>query len=298
MIKLIATDLDGTLFYPKHRITGIPSSNKSFLRRYLKNGGKLILISGRNPKILPKVERQLQSKVSLIGCNGGYYIDEEGGFHNPLPMNRDKITELFAYTHRVFNPWIWMLFDESDKLYCNTSEVPGWVDFVFRFGNRCNNFFAETLVDDDAAFVKKLSTTDNFKVMVAFGLSQDGKNKAEQVAPALRSRFGDYFEFAVAINAIEITAKGVNKGNGLIKYCKDNAIDINDVAVCGDSGNDLYMFERFPHTFAMAHSAKHFKSQANHVIKKVSDLEEYIDDPSLLENDRIKEINYEKALDI
>lgn len=298
MIKLIATDLDGTLFYPKNRVTGIPLSNKRFLRKYLDKGGKLLLISGRNPKILPKVERQLRHKVALIGCNGGYYIDEEGRFHNPIPMNREKIVELFAYTHRVFGPWVWMLFDESNALHSNTSTVPQWVDTVFRVGNRFNNFFAETLVGSDADFVNRLATADSFKLMVCLGLKQDGKNKAEQIAPALKSRFGEYFEIAVSYNVIEITAKGVNKGISLSKYCLDNGYAPDEVAVCGDSGNDLYMFAKFPHTFAMEHSPEHFKSQANHRIKKVSSLQEYIDNPSLIENDRIKDINYEKALDI
>jgi hypothetical protein len=47
----------------------------------------------------------------------------------------------------------------------------------------------------------------------------------------------------------------------------------------------------------MEHSPEHFKSQANHVIARISDLQPYLEDPSLLENDKIKEINYEKALD-
>ena len=33
MIKLIATDLDGTLFYPKKRITVLSKENRKFLKR-------------------------------------------------------------------------------------------------------------------------------------------------------------------------------------------------------------------------------------------------------------------------
>ena len=297
MIKLIATDLDGTLFYPKNRITGIPATNKKFLRRYLDNGGKLILISGRNPRIVPKIERQLHHKVSLIGCNGGFYMDEDHKIHNPIPMNRDKLVELFAYIHHVFGPWLWMLFDTSDVLYTNCSNVPKGIDLGFRYGNLFRFYFAEKLIKGDANFVNRLATKDNFKAMIAFGVKQDGKTKAEQACLALKARFGDYFEFATSLNVIEVTAKGVQKGNGLVSYCKANNIDINEVVVCGDSGNDLYMFARFPHTFAMEHSPEHFKSQANHVISRISGLQEYMDNPSLLENDKIKEINYEKALD-
>ncbi len=298
MIKLIATDLDGTLFYPKKKFTGIPQSNRKFLRKYLSDGGKLLLISGRNPKILPKIERQLHHSIAMIGCNGGYYIDEDKKLHNPLPMDRDKLTELFAYTHKVFGPWLWMVFDQTNVLYNNTSMVPDWVSLVFKVGNRFRGFFAESLVGNDSDFVRKISTTDCFKLMVCFGVRKDGRIKSEQAATALRKRFDDYFDFAVSESVIEITAKGVNKGNSLIKYCSDNNIGIDEVVVCGDSGNDLYMFERFPHTFAMDHSPEHFKSQANHIIEKVSDVAPYLQNQSLLADDRIREINYEKALDI
>ena len=297
MIKLIATDLDGTLFYPKNRITGIPHTNVKFLRRYLDNGGKLILISGRNPRIIPKVEKQLHHKVSLIGWNGGFYLDEEKKIHNPIPMNKEKLMELFAYIHHSFGPWIWMLFDTGDDLYTNACNVPIGIDLGFRWGNFFRFYFAESLIKGDAQFCTRIAEKDSFKAMIAFGLKQDGKNKAEQAAPALRERFGEFFEFAVSLNVIEVTAKGVQKGNSLVQFCKENGYDISEVAVCGDSGNDLYMFERFPHTFAMDHSPAHFKSQANHVIKRISSLEEYILHPELLENDQIKEINYEKALD-
>lgn len=297
MIKLIATDLDGTLFYPKNRFTGVPRCNRKFLRRFMDNGGRVLLVSGRNPKIVPYVERQLHHKVSLIGCNGGFYMDEEKKIHDAIPLNREKIVELFAYTHHVFGPWIWLYFDTSNVLYTNCSNVPKIIDLVFRYGNRFRFYFAETLIKGDSLFVDRLANHDCYKLLICFGLKQDGKTKAEQAAPALKSRFSDCFEFATSSNAIEITAKGVNKGNSLKRYCEENNIDMNEVAVCGDSGNDLYMFSKFNHTFAMAHSPDHFKEQANHVISRISDLQEYIDNPSLLENDKIKEINYEKALD-
>lgn len=297
MIKLIATDLDGTLFYPKNRITGIPRCNKLFLRRFMDKGGKVVLVSGRNPKIVPRIERQLHHKVSLIGCNGGFNMDENKKIHDAIPLNRDKIVELFAYTHHVFGPWIWLFFDTSNVLYTNCSNVPKPIELAFRYGNYFRFYFAETLIKGDALFVDRLANHNCYKILICLGLKQDGKNKAEQAAPALKSRFSDYFEFAVSSNAIEITAKGVNKGTALKSYCLENNIDMDEVAVCGDSGNDLYMYELFKHTFAMDHSPLHFKEQANHVIKRISDLKKYIDNPSLLDNDEIKTINYEKALD-
>ena len=58
MGKVIATDLDGTLFYPKRRVRMIKSKSLKFLRRHIDNGGRLVLVSGR--------KRQNQSPIR---CN-------------------------------------------------------------------------------------------------------------------------------------------------------------------------------------------------------------------------------------
>ena len=48
MGKIIATDLDGTLFYPKDKNEMIYKPNLFFLQSFIDDGGKVILISGRS----------------------------------------------------------------------------------------------------------------------------------------------------------------------------------------------------------------------------------------------------------
>lgn len=48
MNKIIATDLDGTLFYPKDRINIICKENLFFIQSFIDNGGKLVIVSGRS----------------------------------------------------------------------------------------------------------------------------------------------------------------------------------------------------------------------------------------------------------
>ena len=50
MAKILVTDLDGTLFYPKKRLGLIGKENLSFLREWVDSGNKLVLASGRNYK--------------------------------------------------------------------------------------------------------------------------------------------------------------------------------------------------------------------------------------------------------
>ena len=46
--KLIATDLDGTLFYPKKRIKMISKKNLRFLRDRIDKENHIVIVSGRN----------------------------------------------------------------------------------------------------------------------------------------------------------------------------------------------------------------------------------------------------------
>ena len=70
--KVIATDLDGTLFYPKKRFRMINSGNKIFLRKFIDQGGKVVLVSGRNVNYLEKTKRRLKRPVDFAGCNGAF----------------------------------------------------------------------------------------------------------------------------------------------------------------------------------------------------------------------------------
>ena len=296
MIKLIATDLDGTLFYPKNRFFGIPSKNRGFLKDFIAKGGKVVLVSGRNIKVISKVERQLHYPVDFLGCNGGYFYDGKS-FSDEHPLDREKLLELYASLHRNYGVWLWMYFDESKIIYCNTQNVPRWIERAFRFGNKFRFYFAESLICDDSLFLDRISHHDCYKMLLAFGLGKDGERKASQAAPALYERYKDSFEIASSSQAVEITAKGINKGLTLSDYCKAHGYSKDEVFVCGDSGNDLTMFASFPHSFAMSHSSEAFKANANHVIDRISDLEEYLDTPSLYEKDSTKEFDVQKALE-
>ncbi len=125
--------------------------------------------------------------------------------------------------------------------------------------------------------------------MRIFGIGKKAKKKAERYCKKCREEYGEYFSFAASSSAVEVTAPKANKGEVLSKYCERHNIKLEEVLVCGDSGNDLTMFSKFPHSFARSHASDDFKAKANHVIKHVCDLQKYLDHPEQMENDTIKD---------
>ena len=297
MIKLVATDLDGTLFYPKDRIFGMPQSNANFIKNYLKKGLRFLFISGRSTMVVPKLKRRFKTDIPFLGCNGSYLL-ENGQLSQCYPLDRKALFDFYCWAKSYYSVLIFFLFDEHIPLYLHMDKLSKPLQRSFVLGNDLfYGYYREKLVIGEDSFVKKLTETDNYKMMLSFGFGQSQAIKAHQVAFDCQERFGKYFSFAVSDSSIEITAKNINKGFGLKNYCLKHNLSFNDVFVIGDSGNDLFMFQDFPHTFSMNHAPDFVKSQANHHVDKVSDLEKYLIDTSLTSNDQVKIINFDKEME-
>lgn len=295
MIKLIATDLDGTLLYPKDRIFTVPKTNRQFLRELGRYDVDIIFVSGRSPKILDRLNKIVGKKCKLLGCNGAY-VYHDGKLLESHPMDRKKLTALFSQIYGRFGIFAYFLFDEHAPLYICFRNLPDSFIVALWIGNKCNGAYKEDIVHGEEKFLRKLQESDNYKMMLSFGFGDDARERARMAYLPIKEIFPNDFSVVVSNTALEITAKGVDKGVGLVEYCKQNGIAPDEVVVVGDSGNDLSMFSCFPHSFAMEHAPAFVKDNANHVIRRVSDLRTYLEDPSLMATDRVRKVDLEKVL--
>ena len=94
--------------------------------------------------------------------------------------------------------------------------------------------------------------------------------------PKLLEKYGNVFEMYQSHESIELMNKGVNKATSLLKYIDRINLDINEVAVVGDSGNDVPLFQVFPNSFVMEQAHDDVKSHAKTEIIGVYALHKYI----------------------
>ena len=113
-------------------------------------------------------------------------------------------------------------------------------------------------------------------MMAVYGV---GKKKIE-VARVQREKFnnayGTLFEIFWSKEAIEFMKKGVNKAEALTKLLEELKIEKNAVAVVGDSGNDVPMFEVFENSFAMAQAPEEVKMKAKTEVKGVYCIKDHL----------------------
>lgn len=276
MIKLIGIDLDGTLLYPKRHLTVLIRKNTNFLKRFIAKGGKVIFVSGRNPMMQKKVEKKVGAQIPILCCNGSFlYKDGKVSNNSPIPTN--TAIELYSKMKKKFGILAWVLLDSTSHMYTTFHNIGGFLSTLIKFVNFISLQYREHITYGEKEFVKALKNGENYKIMPVFGLGKKGKNSAEQAYTAIKDLFGDQVSVFLSDSAIEISALNTSKGIGLKKYAEENNIDLDEIAVIGDSGNDISMFEITKNSFAMSHAPKFVKEKANYIIDRVYNMEEYID---------------------
>ena len=74
MIKLVATDIDGTIFIPEKEFT---SGVKNCIKNLSKNGIKVILVTGRMNAAATKIAKELELETPVVSYQGGLVVENE-----------------------------------------------------------------------------------------------------------------------------------------------------------------------------------------------------------------------------
>lgn len=245
MIKLIATDMDGTLLNSKGELS--PHFERVFHKLKEKN---IIFAaaSGRQYFTLLKNFEAYKDDMLFIAENGTYvaYRGQELAVH---PLNPEIAHELIL-KGRMLGPEVNIVLATSKGAFVESKDEH-FVSEVRKYYIKCEEVEDLMQIEGD---ILKVTLCDfrgaehhSFKAFKAF------EHKA-QVCLA-----GDIW--------IDIMANGVNKGTA-IKDIQDKLhIDFNETMVFGDYLNDLEMIKSGYHSYAMANAHPLLKETARFVAK-------------------------------
>lgn len=277
MIKVLATDLDGTLYYPKRKKTGFTKKNKKFLQEFLKNGNRVILVSGRNYHTCKKLSDILGYKLDMVGCNGSVVMkDNEFVFDDPMDL--EEIKEFLKdnfYSDKVV---AWTFFSDKYPMIMVPVRMNFVVKALVKLYFNLQGVYKEDFVIGKEYLDQLLNdkTVRIYKMMAVYGVGKKKVEVARQQREKLNDAYGTKFEILWSNEAVEFMKKGVNKSNALKKLLSMLNIDENEVAVVGDSGNDIPMFEAFENSFVMAQAPEEVKQKAKIEVKGVYCIKDHL----------------------
>ena len=256
----------------------VPKKNLRIIQKFIDEGNKVILVSGRNIGSGRKVIKKIGRPVTLLGCNSAFVFENNKRVSETV-FDNEKLKEVLEYIDAKFKPTTYLIMAEKSNCLMYCKRIKLFTLLFYPFWDLAQGSYHEPYkYISKKEFEKQLGTAKIYKVMIFLGIGNRAKAFAS-IANKYLNKNKPFCEYSWTSSSLELTPYGVNKASGIIKYCEEHNIDKNDVFVVGDSGNDIAMFKEFhEHSFCMDHGPTAVKKYAKYNISNFSELENYLFD--------------------
>ena len=272
MIKLIASDMDGTLLNHNHKI---PKENVELIN-YAKNQGiEFVVATGRAYyEALPALNEE-NINCDVISFNGGIVYDKNGNIISITPM----LPKDLYYTIEILKS-----FDISYQLYTKNTiytksietDINAYIDLIRSNGYDpdVEHLRAEAQQKLDVGYITEvenielyLNEKENPPIKI-IAISND-ISKLENAAKLLSENTSISVTSSGA-NNIEIMHKNATKGEALKEIAKIYGINLENAVAIGDNLNDQAMLDIVGYSVAMKNGNTILKEQAKYVTEKTN----------------------------
>lgn len=272
MIKLIASDMDGTLLNHNHKI---PKENVELIN-YAKNQGiEFVVATGRAYyEALPALNEE-NINCDVISFNGGIVYDKKGNIISITPM----IPKDLYYTIEILKS-----FDVSYQLYTKNTiytrsietDINAYIDLIRSNGYDpdVEHLRAETQLKLDMGYITEVENIELFlneeenPPIKIIAISND-ISKLEN-ATKLLSANTNISVTSSGANNIEIMHKNATKGEALKEIAKIYGINLENTVAIGDNLNDQAMLDIVGYSVAMKNGNAILKEHAKYVTEKTN----------------------------
>ena len=267
MIKLIASDMDGTLLNTKHKIS---EENLKAIKKAEKLGIKFAIATGRMYEDVKPLLKEYNLKCQCIVLNGGEYIDEEGKVLEGIYIEKEKVREIIGM---IIKENIVAEIYTSKGLYTVNSKEETLVEVAYRIiAYDPETSFEEALkLAESHPHYKNLNYIQNIDEFLnsnikigKFVTFYNDEETTFSVKRKLESIGGLAISSTFTKN-IEINNEKAQKGIILTKVAEKLGIKKEEVMVIGDSFNDYSMFTEFTESFAMGNAVPKIKETAKYI---------------------------------
>lgn len=271
MIKLIVSDMDGTLFNSNQEISPF---NLAAIKQANKNGVRFMIATGRSMQTVEPTLKKYDLECGLILMNGAEIRDENHNIISTLNVDNDVIPKLAKWLDKM--GYIPEYMTEECAFLCGTEEMMetnmGWRIMCL---DRTHTMTFEQAKEAGrtSVFQKNLKRFDalqdmleqNIEVRKVIVFNPDIEmNKKNRLI--LQEKFPELSILSSYPENIEINHALAQKGSGLIQAIDKMGIKPDEVAVFGDGYNDISLFESFSHSYAPDNAEPAIKAMASEVI--------------------------------
>lgn len=272
-IKKIFCDVDGTLLHSKNILNDlyysakykVPAKNINQINEL--GNVEFNIASGRTDANLQKFAQALDNKVEHIISLNGSLVSKRGKviFENKM----DKQTACNIAKFLDDNNYFYFMFT-SKGIFTGNKTIKNPIAKLIRkwVGVPINKELkpAQELLKDDVVV---------YKFSINFNIAWYNLEKHIKL---FNDKFPSMYITESSNYSIDINANNISKGEIIKKICDDSNVGLDEIAVIGDSGNDLSMFELTPYSFCINHADKDIKVKCEYIVKNVAQALQIIKD--------------------
>jgi hydroxymethylpyrimidine pyrophosphatase-like HAD family hydrolase len=230
MIRLIATDLDGTLWGPDMLL---PTAHASALAEVTARGIHVVAATARRPRVVRAAFEQAQLSLPAVLMDGTIGIDLRTNthFHRSAFRQEEAIQVLATFRAASLDPCVYI---DDPNIDVVVSERPSTCRaHLLAFGPWVEPANLDAIVSEQPVY--------------AFSLLGLPQATLRPVAMAIPSDCGQvllYPEPTYNAFGLIVNPPGITKWSGVAAYCHQHGIGPQEVLAVGDGDNDVTMLQR------------------------------------------------------
>jgi Cof subfamily protein (haloacid dehalogenase superfamily) len=245
-IRLIAVDLDGTLFNSEHRVS---KTTETVLKNTLARGIQVIIVTGRHRAFVNNLLHELDLDIPYICSGGAMLISGRDGkvlYSRMLHLN-GQIPAIISWANHHQTCLLAEYPDGRRRWYATINfldQLPPPLRKEFPSEHNTQNpeiDYAEPLL--------KISFLQMGETVFSAG-------DLETIFPDFQFVYSGY-------NCLDLTAMGVDKGTALSLYAEKYSYTRDEIAAIGDQTNDISMLRYAGRSYVMGQAPEAVKLEAN-----------------------------------
>lgn len=246
MIKLIASDLDGTLLLPSKQL---PESTFNLIDRLYENGILFCPASGRQLASIQQIFAPVQDKIAIIAENGGLvWYQGQIIYAKPTPAEQVK----YALNILRKESDLYPLLSTTDKAYYENPYPP--------FVEMCQKSYPSLQQVDNLDDVVDKVTTLKISVWDPLISAEHGGKILPDKIKGLRTMVSGF-------DWLDVCVDGAHKGDALKNMLAYFHLSPEECMAFGDHLNDKEMLQVSGHPFVTANGFPLLKEQfSDHII--------------------------------
>lgn len=269
MIKLVASDMDGTLLNSHMRIS---ETNKKSILHLQQAGVEFIVATGRDYNQIKPLLLEQGISCSVIALNGATFYNEAGTqlFSHALDISEVKQMIHFLSEHNVFVELM-----TSKGIFSNTKErrLATFAYYIqeLKPGTSYSEAFS---ISEREARNLQIRFIDSYDALL-----QDSQTEVYKISaytdqhpaflhPLKETLLQSHLNLSITSfheSNLEINHVYAQKGKALSEYAEKRGLSAQQVMAIGDNNNDISMLQWATHSVAMMNASPAIKEMASHV---------------------------------